>query len=103
MILQLEIDKIDPGRYEAHCDSHKTTCHESISAVLKHYGEDIPPDFCQFVEVRYGGVSLGTTAVTRMAKEPEVMARELTGLLAAVHRATDEMEHKRATMPKPFV
>ena len=87
MILQLEIDKIESGLYEAHCETQKPTCHESISAVLKHYGEDIPADFCRFVEVRYGGVSLGTPAVTRLAKEPEVMVKELMGLLAAVYRA----------------
>ena len=76
---------------------------QSGRTVLKHYGEDIPPDFCQFVEVRYGGVSLSTTAVTRMAKEPEVMARELTGLLAAVHRAaTEEIEQKRGSVSNPI-
>lgn len=68
MILQLEIDKIESGLYEAQCETQKSTCHDSVSAVLKHYGEDIPADFCRFVEVRYGGVSLGTTAVTHFSR-----------------------------------
>jgi hypothetical protein len=42
MILQLEIDKIESGLYEAHCETQKPTCHDSISSVLKHYGENIP-------------------------------------------------------------
>lgn len=87
MILQLEINKLESGLYEAHCETQKPTCHHSISAVLKYYGEDVPADFCQFVEVRYSGVSLGTTAVTRLANEPEVMAKELIGLVAAVYHA----------------
>jgi hypothetical protein len=40
---------------------------------------------------------LGTTAVTRLAEEPEVMAKELTGLVAAVYQAAEEMALTKAT------
>jgi hypothetical protein len=99
MILQLDIEKLERGLYEARCEHHApaTTVHDSISAVLKYYGEDIPDNFCRFVEVRYGGVSLGTTAVTALAKEPEVLAGQLTSLLAAVYQATEDMEKTAQT------
>ncbi|MFZ3139153.1 hypothetical protein [Polaromonas sp.] len=97
MILQLDIEQLAPGLYEAHCECQTppTTLHGSISAALKHYGTDIPADFCRFVEVRYDGVSSGTTAVTRLANEPEAMARQLMGLAAAVYEACQDMTSAR--------
>lgn len=100
MILQLAIEKLDSGIYEAHCDLSQPTCHGSISEALKYYGGDIPPDLCQFVDVQYGGVSLGTTAVSRLASEPEALASRLTGLVAAVRQAEEEIEYRRASSPK---
>ncbi|MDO8771977.1 MAG: hypothetical protein Q7K57_25380 [Burkholderiaceae bacterium] len=98
MILKLDIGKISPGIYEVHCDGYSgsPTCHESISAALAHYGENIPPDFARFVDVRYHEVSLGTTAVARLAQESELMASELTSLMAAVYEAAEDMKTKLA-------
>lgn len=101
MILQVQIDKIESGVYEARCEATQRSCHASLSAVLKDYGEDIPGDFCQFVAVRDGGVCSGTTAVARRAKEPEAMVSELVGLVAAVHRAEEEIKYKKASLPTP--
>lgn len=93
MVLTLNIGKFSTGNYEVHCEgcTGSPTRHDSISAALAHYGEDIPPDFARFVEVRYHGVSLGTTAVTRLAKEPELMASELVVLAATVYEADESM------------
>lgn len=95
MIVKLDIGKISTGVYEVHCEGYSgsPTCHDSISAALAHYGGDIPPDFARFVEVRYHDVSLGTTAVARLAKEPELMARELTSLMLAVYEAAEDMKN----------
>lgn len=99
MVLTLNIGKFATGNYEVQCEGHagSPTRHESISAALAHYGDDIPPDFARFVEVRYHGVSLGTTAVTRLAKEPELMATELVALVAAVYEANESMAKAAAT------
>ena len=100
MILVLDIDQIQSGVYEARCGECKPTIHGSISEALKHYGEDIPADFCQFVHVHYGGVSLGTTAASRVASEPEALASRLTGLVAAVRQAQEEIAYGRASSAK---
>ena len=91
MILKLDIEKIESGFYECRCTGQVTpTVHDSIAAALRHYGEDIPPEFAQFVEVRYHEVSLGTTPVSRLTKEPELMADELVALSAAVYQSIVE-------------
>lgn len=93
-VVTLEIDQISPNHYSVHCEDYadSPTFHSSISDALRHYGNSIPHDFSRFAEVRYGGVSLGTQAVARLAKEPEVMARELVELEAAVYRSVGELE-----------
>lgn len=93
MILKLELEKLESGTYEARCTGQVTpTFHDSIAAALRHYGEDIPPEFARFVEVRYHEVSLGTTRVSRLTKEPELMANELVALLAAVYQSIQEVK-----------
>lgn len=93
MILTLEIQKTEPGLYQAHCTGEASpTIHNTIAAALRHYGEDIPPGFSRFAEVRYHGVSLGTTEITRLAMEPELMAQELVDLTATVYRSIEELK-----------
>lgn len=88
-VVTLEIDKASPNHYAVHCEvlPDSPTFHATIADAIRHYGISIPRDFSQFAEVRYGGVSLGTQAVSRLAEEPAVMARELVELDAAVHRS----------------
>ena len=54
-----------------------------------------PPDYSQFVEVRYGGVSLGTQTVARLAKESELRANELVALETAVSCSIEEIESRK--------
>lgn len=97
MILELDIEQLAPGVYEVHCECQTppTSHHSSLSAALKEYGTAIPDDFCRFVEVRYAGVTLGTTAVSRLAHEPEAMARQLLALAGAYHDACEDMASAR--------
>lgn len=93
MILKLDIQKTERGVYQAHCTGEVSpTVHDSIAAALLHYGEDIPPEFARFVEVRYQEVSLGTTEISRLTKESELMAQALVDLSAAVYRSIEEMK-----------
>lgn len=93
MILKLEIDKTGHGAYEAHCTGQNSpTIHNSITDVLRHYGEDIPPEFARFVEVRYYEVSVGTIEITRLSKEPELLAQELVDLASAVYQSIEHMK-----------
>lgn len=89
MVVILEIGRIGPGVYEARSEfrTDGPTFHGSISEVLAHYGQEIQPEFSQYVEVQYGGVNSGTTAVTRLRQEPELMAQELVALVAEVHHS----------------
>ncbi|MDB5928821.1 MAG: hypothetical protein JWR60_528 [Polaromonas sp.] len=97
MILQLDIEQLAPGVYEVHCQDEPppSPLFSSISAALKHYGMTIPDDVCRFVEVRYDGVTTGTTAVARLANEPEAMARQLLALAAAVYDVCEDMASAR--------
>lgn len=96
-VVTLDIEQIGPGVYEVHCVDRpdSPTVHCSISDAIRDYGNSIPRDYAHFVEVRYGGVSLGTQAVVRLSKESEVMASELIELVACVHRSIEEIEHLR--------
>ena len=89
VVLNLDINKLMTSLYEARCDGspEPSTTHESITAVLRHYGADIPANFSRFVNVSYCGVSCGTQPITRLALEAEVMARELVELAAEVQRS----------------
>jgi hypothetical protein len=93
MILKLDLRKIESGAYEAYCTGQVApSVHDSIAAALRHYGQDIPAEFARFVEVRYHEVSLGTTKITRLTNEPELMAQELVDLTAAVYSSIEEMK-----------
>lgn len=89
MVVVLEIGHNGPGVYEARCefDTGGPTFHGSISEVLAHYGQAIPTEFSRYVEVQYGGVNSGTTLVTRLQMEPDLMAQELVDLVRDVHNA----------------
>ena len=93
MVLNLNIEQIAPEIYEVRCESHtgSLTSHQSVSEALAYYGAGIPPDFAQFVELRYADLCLGTVAVSRLAREPETVARELMALAAAVHAANSSL------------
>ena len=75
--------------YEARSEfrTDRPTFHGSISEVLAHYGQEILPEFSQYVEVQYCRVNSGTTAVTRLRQQPELMAQELMALVAEVHHS----------------
>lgn len=104
MIIQLSIEKVTQGVYEVHCDYRQggPSQHNSISEALGSYGQEIPEDFCQFVEIHYGGISSGTTAVARLKTEPQVIAQELVALVAEVSRAEEEialLQIKKRSIP----
>jgi hypothetical protein len=87
LILELNIVKLSPGIYEAHCEGELvgTTVHDSIAATLRHYGTDIPAEFARFVNVEYGGVHLATTSISSLAKDAERLASELVQMVAEIH------------------
>ena len=98
MILTLSIDKEVPGIYEVHYEMggvevSKPSQHSSISEALAYCGENIPADFAQFVDVHYGGVSSGTTAIARLLSEPKQIANELVALVAEVARVHEQVLH----------
>lgn len=101
MVPKLYISKIEPGLYEAHLmeggqDICEPTVHSTIAEALRYVGQDVPDDFAHFVNVHYGGGSIGTTALTRLATESEAIANELVALAAALYQSEEELEFQRA-------
>lgn len=101
MVPKLYISKIEPGLYEAHLtdggqDICEPSAHSTIAEALLHVGQDVPDDFAHFVDVHYSGGSIGTTALTRLATESEVIANELVALAAALYESEEELAFQRA-------
>lgn len=89
MILVLDIEKVTYSVYEvrySHGGVEVTapTRHESIGEALAFCGENIPAEISQYVEVHYGGVNSGTTAVARLCNEFQLLAVELVSMVAEV-------------------
>jgi hypothetical protein len=85
-VLDLYISRLDAGIYEVHIKGQPldSMVLGSISEALVHFGGTIPPDFSQFVNVYYGGVSSGTLAVARLNTEAESIAAALVSVSAEV-------------------
>ena len=92
-VIEIDIVKVTSGIYEVYCLDRpdSPTTHHSISEAIREYG-DVPSNYAHFVEVRYGGVSLGTQSAARMAKEPSVMADELVALAFAVQCSAESID-----------
>lgn len=85
-VLDLYISRVTTGVYELHIEGQgaSSTMHDSISDALIHCGENIPPDFTQYVNVYYGGVSSGTMAVTTLKRDAQSVASALVSICAEV-------------------
>lgn len=85
-VLDLYISRLDAGVYEVHIEGQPpdSMVFGSISEALVHFGDTIPPDFSQFVNVYYGGVSSGTLAVARLKPEAKSIAAALVSVSAEV-------------------
>lgn len=77
-------------------DICEPTVHSTIAEALRHVGQDVPDDFAHFVDVHYSGGSIGTTALTRLATESDVIANELVSLAAALYQSEEELAFQRA-------
>ena len=90
MILVLAIEQMAPSVYKVHYTDHggievsDPTEHGSICEALAYCGENISAEFAQFVEVQYGWVNSGTTAVARLRTEAHQLANELVAMMAKV-------------------
>ncbi len=93
MILVFAIEQVAPSVYKVHYIDHggievsDPTEHGSICEALAYCGENIPAEIAQYVEVQYGGVNSGTTAVTRLRNESHQIANELVAMVAKVTQA----------------
>lgn len=103
MIIELNINRLEQGVYEVQCVlQDELTRHNSISDALAYYGEDIPEELSQHVEIHYGGVSSGTTSIGRLRAEPQLIAQELVSLVAEVMTAEEEialLQIKKRSIP----
>jgi hypothetical protein len=95
----LDIEQLAPSVYIVHYTSHhggvvisEPTQHRSISEALAYCGENIPSELAAYVEVQYGYVSSGTTAVARLRSEPLQLAAELVAMVADVAEAHEQQE-----------
>lgn len=99
MFIVLSIVKIEPMFYEVHyeyggVEVRETSQHESIWEALAYSGKDIPDSFLPFVEVHYGGVSSGTTPISRLRDEPQKVANEIVAMVAQVAAAHEQQQHQ---------
>jgi hypothetical protein len=89
MILQLNVQRLEPGVYAFHCadapDSPST--HNTIAEGFRFYGNDIPPEIATFVNIEYGGCQLETTPVSELESKAEALAQRLMQLVARLHEA----------------
>lgn len=90
IILVLAIEQMAPSAYKVHYTDHggievsEPTEHGSICEALAYCGENIPAELTKFVEVQYGGINSGTTAVAKLRTEAHQLANELVAMVAKV-------------------
>lgn len=84
MIVHLQIEKIAPGVYRGHCDGEpsKSPTYSSIADCLRFYGEEIPPEFAQFINIGYAGCQLDTVAIAELTAAADGLAGRLMDLVA---------------------
>lgn len=92
-VIDLDICKLANSVYEARCEGapETATVHQSISDALLYYGTDVPEGFARYVNISYGGISLGTQPISRLATHAEAMAHELVELSVEVQYAAREL------------
>lgn len=90
MIVQLNIEKLSPGVYRAHCTGEpwEPQTHDSIADCLREYGAAIPPELAKFVNIEYGCCHLETTAVSDLESRADELADRLIQLIAGLHAAS---------------
>lgn len=103
MIIVLAIEKIEASLYEVHYECRgveirEVSQHASIWEALAYCGMDFPVNFLPFVEVHYGGVSSGTTAIARLRDEPQQVANELVAMVAKVAEAHEALQRQVDTV-----
>lgn len=93
VIFVLSIEKVAPSIYMVHFVDHggvevsEPTQHASVSEALAFYGESLPAEVVQYVEVHYGGVNSGTIAVTKLRSESHQLASMLVAKVVEVAQA----------------
>lgn len=104
MIPDLHISKLESSLYEARLSDggieiSGPTLHATIAEALEFVGRDVPEDFAHFVDVHYGGGSIGTTAIVRLVVDAPTIADRLVAIAAAVYQSEEEMQY-RATVAR---
>lgn len=89
MIPTVHIQKLQASLYELHVCEGSTaltdsSIHHSIAEALKFLGEDAPREMCQYANVYYGDVSIGTKSLDDLASHSEALAHQLVCLCAEV-------------------
>ena len=94
MILVLVIERLATSVYEAHytdfsgIEVRAASQHASIADALLYCGEDVPSEFAQYVEIKYGGINSGTTAISNLRTRSIGLASDLVAMVAQVAGAT---------------
>jgi hypothetical protein len=89
LIPELNIVKLTTGIYEAHIQVDSVaiaepSIHNSIAEAIAEIGNDIPENIATYLVIYFAGVTIGTTSIDRMKKEPERIAEELVNLTKEV-------------------
>jgi hypothetical protein len=89
VIPELNIFKLATGIYEAHVRADNVaivdpSIHNSVEDAIAQIGNDIPESIATYLMIYFAGVTVGTTSVERMKKEPQQIANELVELAKAV-------------------
>lgn len=100
MVPTLHIEKFESGVYTAILEEgggpmFKEEMFSSVADAIRNFGEEAPDDLIRFMNIKYSGCSIGTVSTLRMKSEPEVLAKNLMSLYAAVISAEEQMQYQR--------
>lgn len=92
MIVQLQIDRLAPGHYQAQIldgsvPVFEPSIHPSIEEAIREEAGGVPTELARFIEVRFAGLSSGTMSCAELLDKAPVVAAALVRLLGELHAA----------------
>lgn len=90
MVLTLQIDKMESGRYRAAllCSGFEVTepsQYASIAEAIREEANAVPEGFAYFADVTYGGASSGTISLTLLPGLASQVADQLVAIVAEMY------------------